>query len=239
MDRDRLAAFADGELSPEEAAAVVMHLADHPGDQAYVDEIVAAGETLARAFAAPLGEPVPPALRAVLEGAAPTAQVLPFRRRAPSLASAAVGLALAAGLAAVAVMVPGSPGRLAPGAVAVGSALDVALDSLPAGVPQPFGAGRDLVVLASMPAAAGFCREFEVADRDAGRLEVALACRDGAGWRVEAVLAEAAGPAAGDGFVPAGGAETQALDAFLDRAGAGPALDPAAEAAAIARGWTP
>jgi len=30
LDKHRLAAFADGELSPEEAAALVIHLADHP-----------------------------------------------------------------------------------------------------------------------------------------------------------------------------------------------------------------
>ncbi len=39
MDKDRLAAFVDGELTPEEAAAVVMHLARHPDDQAYVDDL--------------------------------------------------------------------------------------------------------------------------------------------------------------------------------------------------------
>jgi anti-sigma factor RsiW len=34
MDRERLAAFVDGALAPEDAATVVMHLADHPQDQA-------------------------------------------------------------------------------------------------------------------------------------------------------------------------------------------------------------
>ena len=63
FDKDRLAAFGDGELSPEEAAAVVMHLADHPDDQAWVDDLIAANETLAAAFAAPLHEPVPEAIR--------------------------------------------------------------------------------------------------------------------------------------------------------------------------------
>ena len=47
IDRTRLAAFVDGELSPEEAAAVVMHLADHPADQAYVDDLFAANAALA------------------------------------------------------------------------------------------------------------------------------------------------------------------------------------------------
>ena len=47
MDRARLAAFVDGELSPEDSAAVVMHLADHPADQAYVDDLFAANAALA------------------------------------------------------------------------------------------------------------------------------------------------------------------------------------------------
>ncbi len=50
--QDPLAAFVDGELSPEEAAEVVMHLADHPADQTYVDDLFAANAALAEAFSA-------------------------------------------------------------------------------------------------------------------------------------------------------------------------------------------
>ena len=81
MDRTRLAAFVDGELSPEEAAAVVMHLADHPADQAYVDDLFAANAALSAAFAAPLSEPIPSSLRAVLHADPVPAQIIPFRPR--------------------------------------------------------------------------------------------------------------------------------------------------------------
>ena len=50
MDKARLAAFVDGELSPEDAAEVVMHLANDPVDQAYVDELMALNVIIADAY---------------------------------------------------------------------------------------------------------------------------------------------------------------------------------------------
>ena len=94
-----LAAFVDGEMTPEAAAEVVMHLADHPLDQAYVDDLMAANEALAKAFAGPMSEQVPPRILAAIEGwqsaglAAVPSTVIPFRRR-PVMAFG--GLALAA-----------------------------------------------------------------------------------------------------------------------------------------------
>ncbi|MES2664688.1 MAG: zf-HC2 domain-containing protein [Pseudomonadota bacterium] len=234
LHKDRLAAFVDGELSPEEAAAVVMHLADHPADQAHVDDLIAANEALALAFAAPLAEPVPPAMRALILGEGAT--VLPYRRRAP-LVVAGAGVALAAGLAVAALIVPQAVPGLQPGRVADSSALARVLAQAPSGTPQALDAGREVLILASLPTPAGFCREVEVLDRAADRLDLALACTSGAGWQVEMVLTEAlSGPAAG-GFVPASGAEVQGIGPFLDRIGAGPALDAATEARLIAAGW--
>jgi anti-sigma factor RsiW len=79
----KLAAFADGELEPEEAARVVMHLADHPEDQAYVDRIAVERALLARAYGPIAAEPVPERIRAVIEGReASGARVLAFPPRA-------------------------------------------------------------------------------------------------------------------------------------------------------------
>ena len=75
MDQARLAAFVDGELTPEDAAAVVMHLANHPADQAFVDELMALNEMIADAYDAPLHEPAPEAILstiAAMRGAVPT-----------------------------------------------------------------------------------------------------------------------------------------------------------------------
>jgi len=246
MDKDRLAAFVDGELSPEEAAAVVMHLADHPADQAYVDDLVAANELLAAAYEAPLHEPVPDAIRDTILGreAAAPATVVPFRPRSRAPLWAGGALALAAAVAAVAVLIPGAPvpgggGLLAVGPLVEGSEIAAVVEDLPSLVPQVLSGGREAMVLATMPTPdGGFCREIEVLDRTAGRLDMAVACtRPEGGWAIEVALSEPVTPEA-EGFVTASGPETQALALFLDRRGAGLALDPGAEEAAIA-GWQP
>jgi hypothetical protein len=59
MDRERLAAFVDGALEPEEAAEVVLRLEASPADRAYVDRLMELGSLLGEAYAAPLYEPVP------------------------------------------------------------------------------------------------------------------------------------------------------------------------------------
>lgn len=242
MDKQRLAAFADGELSPEEAAEVVMHLADHPADQAYVDEIMAANVALARAFSAPMDEPVPDSLRQLLlpaEQAGP--KVVAFRPR-PSrvfLASlASAGLAVAATLAALAVL-PTAQG-LKVGPVPAGSPLQAALDSQPSGAVQGIEDGRQLAILATLPARDSICREFEVLNAAADEVQLGLACRHGEGWTVDVLLAETlGGESAAGGYAPASGRDAGALDLWLDRRDAGMALDAAAEAAMMARGWQP
>lgn len=238
MDRERLAAFVDGELSPEEAAAVVLHLADHPGDQAYVDDLFAANAALADAFGAPMAEPVPETILATVNGPGAGAAVLPFRRRAMGIVGA--GMALAAAVTAAAVLLrPADGPALALGPVTGGSALAEALDMLPSGAVADLPDGREMMVLASFAVEGGHCREVEVMDRAAAQIELGLACRqDGpAGWQVEVVMQEALADATPDGFVAAEGAMGAGLAAFLDQRGAGLALTPSEEAAAIAAGW--
>lgn len=258
MDKTRLAAFVDGELSPEEAAAVVIHLADHPEDQAWVDDLAAANAALARAYSAPMHEPVPPAIRDTIlppaspgTGAAGAAPVLPFRRRVLASAragwSAAAVAALAAAAAGVALLAPvapvpgpgaGATATLAVGAVAEGTPLAAALSGLRSGEARTLDGGQTLTVLATMPVAGGHCREVEIDDAAAGVLGRALACTRGAGWTVTVAISEvAATPDAEGVFAPAGGGAAADLGPWLDRMGAGLALGAADEAAAIARGW--
>lgn len=163
MDKDRLAAFVDDEMSPEQAAAVVMHLADHPQDQAHVDDLMAANAALALAFSAPMGAPVPDALRDLVLGAGPEGKVVPFHaKRRPAVALwGGLGVALAAGLA-VAVFTPGAAvPQLTPGPLAGGSALHAALDTLPAGEVRVMEGGAEAMVLGSVPTPGGYCREIE------------------------------------------------------------------------------
>ncbi|MFN3722582.1 MAG: anti-sigma factor family protein [Paracoccaceae bacterium] len=240
IDKDRLAAFADGELSPEDAAAVVMHLADHPEDQAFVDNLVAANAALAQAFAAPMNEPVPPAILAAIEGRtiAPSAKVVAFPRwRTWAMG----GFAVAASVVLAVALSLGPPDQfLAVGPVPTGTQLHSQLQRLPSGQTITLTSGADLTILASLPTASGHCREVEVIDRRAARLDTVLACQSGTGWRIEVAVSEALRRSATDQvYVPAAGAETPALTPWLDQFGAGIALDPTAEANAIAAGWTP
>ncbi len=243
MNKDRLAAFADGELPPEEAAEVVMHLADCPGDQAYVDELMAANQALVQAFDAPLHEPVPDTIREAITGREPAENIVPFRRRPAALAGA--GLALAASVALAAVILPelrGAPSDtlLALGLVADDTVLDRALKTLPSGVPERLASGQEIMILATLPVADGFCREVEVIDDAANRLDFGIACLDETSWTVEVTLSEPlSSSGTEDGFVTASGAEVQGLQPFLDRLGAGLPLDADAEAGAIAQGWAP
>ncbi len=244
MDKDRLAAFVDGELSPEQAAAVVMHLADHPDDQAYVDDLMAANAALAEAFSGALLEPVPVPLRRLIMGAAPEAEVVPFRRSSPVRSATALwgglagGAALAAGLALLVVLPKADGHDLTPGQLAADSPLVQMLATLPSGAPQALDDGGEVMILSSVPTPTGFCREIEVIHPDASRLEVALACTDGAGWSVEVVIAEDLADAAlSEGFGTASGDEAQGFTPFLDRIGAGAFLSPDDEATAITRGW--
>lgn len=244
MDRDRLAAFADGELSPEEAAAVVMHLADHPEDQAYVDDLMAANATLARAFGSPMSQTVPPAILAVIEGRqapadgpSPVIRLMPRSARLAALAGAALALAASVGLVAV-LWSPARDAAVALGPVDARDALHGPLQDLPSGRSVALTPSRDLTVLATLPVASGHCREVEILDRGAARIDIVLACNRGGGWVVEAALSEPlVDGAAGEGYVPASGAAVEVMGALLDRLGAGMVLDPVAEAAAIAGRW--
>lgn len=240
MDKDRLAAFVDGELNPEDAAKVAMHLADHPSDQAYVDDLFAANEALARAFAAPLFEMVPDAIMATIMGrttpdTAPN--VMPFRRRLPLVSG---GLALAASLIAVALLLPGlsaGPQGIVLGPIAAANPMAQTLDTLTSGVPAALGDDRQTMVLASFVMPDGrFCREFEVVDAQAGRVDYALGCRSNGSWVVEALIAEVA--EVDQGYIPADGGEADTLTRFLERTGAPVLLDAEAETAAIQRRWS-
>jgi hypothetical protein len=241
MDRARIAAFVDGELSPEEAAAVAMHLADHPADQAYADDLFASNAALATAFGAPLREPVPEAILATISGEmadkAPGARIVAFPRR-PLVIGAGMALAASIGLAAV-LFGPRDANPLATGPVPAGSGWAAILDQLPSGVVQAMGDGRDAMILATLPTPEGYCREVELVDRRAGETAVALACREGAAaWQIAVILKEPlAATGTEDGFVAADGAETEGLSVFLDERGAGLSLSPAEEAALIAEGW--
>jgi len=247
-----LEAFVDGALSPEEAARMVLHLADCPGDRAYVDAMMEMNALLAAAYGDPLHQAVPERLRATIypAGSVAPAAARPAARsdrgappRRPGrlawaalAASVAVAFGLAAGLAPGRDPATGSIAGL-PGADA---ALRVALETSPGFIESAAPDGDRITIMMTFFAGDGRpCREFEVIDSTARTQGVACREADGA-WTPEiAVASRLASPEVrGPGFVPAGGEEgDDALDAALDRLGAGPQLAPDEEERLIAAGW--
>lgn len=237
-----IAAFVDGELEGAERARVAALIEADPAAQALADSLRETDALLREAFAAPLSEPVPPSLAAIVKA---DAKVVPLRPRRPAHSWMPMALA-----ASVALLIGGTAGLMlgqskGPAAPASLAALSVggvplvlaeALDTAPSGTIR-----GDVQPLASFPLPdGGACREFEVmspADR-AAPTAFGLACNRGEGWRVViAATVEAPGSTAEGSFAAASGTALDAAAMALDALGAGSALDPAAEAAAIARGW--
>jgi anti-sigma factor RsiW len=249
MDRETLGAYADGELAPEEAAAVARHLAGHPDDQAYVERVAAGRAAIARAFAPIAAAPLPAPLLARVEALIAAAgdrpggaTVVPLRRPPPRLWLA--GGALAAAAAALLAVYLGQERpagtELALGPLPSGAPIAGALDSLSAGVPERLAGEGEIEIVASFADGRGrLCRELRLARGGAAVAEFAIACAADGLWTVEAVAAADPVPDGADRFETAAGPVPRAIEAALDALGAGPVLTPEEEAAAKARGWRP
>lgn len=227
---ERLAAWLDGALSPEEIAAFERAMAADPALARRAQEWKANDAFIAGALA-PLAEaPIDDALLARLGlGVPEAAQNAPppaandnppwWRRHALPL-----GGAVAAGLAAVLLLtVPrGSQG---------GDDLSLALDATPSLHQARLADGRTIEPTLTVRAADGrWCREFR------SGAETGLACRGRDGWKVEA-SGKSAGPDQSGDIGLAAGADGSALDAAYRRIGAGDPLGAADEASLIAKGW--
>ncbi len=243
MTRDwteaEIAAFIAGRLQGPDADRIATALETDPAAQAAAERIGAADPgdaTLRAAFAAPLAEMPPAAMRAAL--LAEPGKVATLPRRAPMAwlpAALAASLALGAGFGAGwSLKAPGGPEASA--AVAVGpaqGALRLALDASPAGTAQ-----GGVVPTASFRDGAGrICREFDALDASGAPAAAGVACRAAEGWRVLLLAATPDAASAQPGFAPAAGVAADPIGDFLGALDAGPALSPAEEAALIARGW--
>ena len=240
MDPDTLAAFVDGELSPEDAAHVLMHLEAHPADKAFVEEIERSNALLAKAFDAPLYEPVPEAILATIQDHEPVQDnVVPFMRR--TVPTPVLGGLLAASVAivlGVGMWTGQDRGQLNVGQLASASQLSDVLDTLPTGtVTELSDMEVEATVLSSfLDNQDRVCREFEIAGE--ARVERGIACREDDAWRVAGRITVPEAEIGEEGaFVPAGGEADGTLDALLDELGAGMMLTHQEEEALMARGW--
>lgn len=235
VTRDELAAFADGELTGARARAIEAAIAADPALMRDLERHRALKAQLSAHFDPIAAEPVPDSLAALLRGEPePASNVVGFaeareriaeKRRLPRWSWVA-GPALAASLA-LAVLVPGSGRRGGDDSAAYADVqLAGLLDQRLVAQQAP---GQDTRVLLSFRDRAGaYCRAFS------GREGGGIACRDGAGWRLEALGAGSAG--SGSDYRMAG-ADDAAILARAQAMADGAALDRDQEAAARARGW--
>ncbi len=251
IDADALQAFVDGELSPEEAARVVLHLADSPRDQAYVDALMETDALLAAAYADPMHQALPEKLRATIFPEPGPQQAAPAGARRPGWRGVAASrVRVLAAIAACAVAAAGVGAALLPrgpdggGDRAIKGQLASVLDGQASYAAVSDADGNEFMVKATYVDREGRpCREYEILRAGAGKMVEGIACRTSdAAWANEIVVASRLdGAAAADGgYVPASGPGDEALDAVLQRLGIGQdALGAAEEAARIEGGWTP
>lgn len=228
---DMLMALADDELRGVEADALRVRIAADPALAARYAVFTESRAALRLAFdpgATP--DRLVDAIRAGTPGEAVQADtVVAFRPRramgAPLALAASLLLAVGAGgfLAGRTLAPNGWPAD--PGAVAAAG-----LASLGTGARMDLAAGGTARVLGSYRTDHGLCRLIELA-LPGDRAERAVVCRDQAReWAVVATVA--AGQA--ETYIPASDAAAALIEQVLDDLGAGPALTPADEAAALA-----
>lgn len=257
--RETLEAFVDGALSPEESARVVLRLADNPEDAAYVDALMELNALLGAAFSEPLNQAVPERIRATIFPAAAVAGAgaaaagparsgsrtarpgwrgaVPSRRSAGAWAAVAAAAVLAVGL----VVGPwrGEQSVQIAGATGADDELRVALEEQPSG-PVATTADEKITLIATFADRLGRpCREYEILHDAARAVTRGVACRSPeTGWATEVAVASRLPTASsGEGYVPAQGEESDALDGALDRLGAGMLLTAGEERALIASNW--
>lgn len=232
VNRDELAAFADGELTGIRAREVGAAIAADPALTGHLDRHRALKARLCAHFDPITAEPVPDALAALLRsepeeapsnvvGIAEARERIADKRRLPRWSWVA-GPALAASLALVVLLPSGGDEGGGYADARLAGLLDQRL------VAQQGPGDMTRVLLSFRNGAGGYCRAFS------GSNGGGIACRDGTGWKLEAV-GKGSEPSAGD-YRMAGAADAAIL-ARAQTMAAGPALDADQEAAARAAGW--
>lgn len=253
---EMLMAFADGELTGDEARAVEAAIAADPDLAARVETFretarhlaalsLAQDDTLPDALVARVRElAAASAHQAQTEPAAPVVDLAAHRARAQATTPArapvwrmplAASILLALGLWGGFLLgqrqdMPGGVSHLA---VLDSAELDQALRGMRSGERQVLPGGGDLSLIASFLDGDGrLCREFEL-DREGLSGIVSVACHPGeggaAGWSTQLAILTPAGDAAG--YAPASSLEV--LDQYLRAIEAGPPLSADEEIAAL------
>ena len=240
LEDDRVGAFVDDEMTPEEAEAFARALGDDPALARQVDIQDRLRGKLRASHV--LETPPSDAIMRLLEEPKPTAVVVPLRRPwAHTAIPAGLGFALAASIAvAVGVTQIGSGGDVAVngGAMVARGGLARALDGRLGTDAAPDG----IKVVASFRTVEGrYCRIFHTFDAPqyatpTTAQSTGLACKDGAGWTV-ASLATPSRREDGD-YRQAGSTLPRAVVAAMSDLDLSQPLTAQEEQAARASGWS-
>lgn len=228
-DDEKFFAWLDGELSPDEAAAMAARVAADPALARLAEQHRALGVRLRGAFDPIASAAVPDRVGDAL---GQHGEVIDFAaaRRARSTPSLPQWASIAATLAIgvlVGTMIPHSGSARVEahgGKLYAAAALDKALDTQLASAP----AGDARIGLTFRDQSGAICRSFT--DRQSS----GLACRNGDRWQVRGLFAAPEGQAAN--YRMAAGMDPS-LAALVDSTIAGEPLDAAAERNARERGW--
>lgn len=240
FSEEKIHAYIDGALSPEEAAELVIWLADHPKEAQRVHELMELNELLGQAYDAPLSQPVPTKIRQTIEGKKS------IWDKASNLLSSwrltGGTLAFAASVAAAFLIVPNiwlddDKSFLHAGNLAASNPISQHLNAQLSGVSQQIGGNQNIQIVASFLADNGqACREFEVLGLSDHQMAIALACRENADWNVEFIanveLVEQNGQ-----FVPASSINADPIHNILEDKAAGTALSAEEEQRLIQNNW--
>lgn len=260
---ERLMAYADGELPPEEMRVLDIMLAEDPALAARLEPFAATGSPLAGMFDHVLSEPIPTHLVESIR----TSKVARASRTEPAQPIAERGILDALGLGWLGGGLKFSQaftaaGLLLTGAMAGWTAAHIETD--PA-APMHFAKNRDALVASGALANAldkkpsalaaalgvtpistfarkdpgGFCREYRIADVSGANF-AGVACRDpnATDWRI---VVHSMGPQAKqvgtNEFETAAGSADPAIESVIDTLIKGDLLQPADEQELIQRGW--
>jgi Anti-sigma factor NepR len=233
---ERLSAYLDGALSPDEASALELELAQNPQLADQLAQLSAADAALRQAFGGVVDEPVPERLSDLLEKPR-TAEVYNLakerakraeRTKLPARFDWRAGVAIAATLL-IGIF---SFSQVSEGPGSRGDPIQVALDTTASGTKASLKDGRTLTPRLSFAAADGrYCREFALGVQDG------IACNGKEGWKIEALVKGSSGDAAEGGYATAGG--STALDSVYRRLGAGEPVSVAEEKTLISKRWAP
>lgn len=229
LNDELLSAYLDGELDETKRALVENWLANDKGAAARLDRMSNADALLRRAIPKVAPDAADP-IAALIMGR-PSANVIPIRRtwgrQAAALAAACVMGVLVGRLGAANNDAP------APG-MELNAAIQQILDTAPSGESAPIMGGEMQVALTFETESGDVCRQFRTSS--GARAADALACRDGADWRL---IVQAEAPADEEGVYRTASADASPIEAAVSAMGGVTVLSEREERVLMSSNWRP